>query len=253
MKKIILIFLAATVVFQGCMGYKSGVVEAPNSVVKQSMEKAINNIHWETKPVPKGTGIITGDADTAEFKKVDIVVIKERTNNFNNTGTSGYIALTPVNDSITAYDAVFQSLSGDAEANANLLFEITKQQIAIDQGLQKPFTNPVKSKGTYIALTALSPFLSANYLADGNPLISPSSKKWLYIQNGIGDIFFAGSLIGGAAHSKNFGQYIAAGFSVSLIWKFLVLLNITDINDYNIIAGSHYRLDKIWDNTKEQK
>jgi hypothetical protein len=175
----------------------------------------------------------------------DFVIMKRGTNPLNNTATYGAVKLTPLNSgTFTGYTGVFSTESGDPKANGNLIIELARQQILLDKGLQQQYKNEFKSRRAFVARNFISPFWGANYLLKDNPLIAPSSGKYLYLQNGFGDVLMTG-MLAGAAFTKNDRDkkgLIVTGIITGLAWRFLCLLNLTDIDDYNVLAKTDYNL-----------
>ena len=243
MKTLTLILLSSLLLI-GCVGSKEGLIEASREETIKGIREVAKNVQMSYKQGDLDVNLIIGSENVSKQNQ-DIFLSKTSTNTFNNTSTFGTIKLKSITYNETFFDATFTSPAGDPWANANLIYEMTKQQININRGVEEPFINPLKSTNSYVLLTAISPILSANYLLNENPLVSKSNHKWVYLQSGFGDLTMIGLLIAGASAKNKQYQYFWTGIAFSIIWKLVSLLSITDINDYNIIARSPYNLSKI--------
>ena len=237
----IVVIIMALVLLEGCSpACIQGKIDADPTTVNRALCTVAKKNNWYFQRSNDNS------ATTSNYyvpPNADLIIVKSNTNSHNKTGFFSAVRLDTSDDSTkTNYKIVLETVGGDKEADARLVMEFARQQILLDRGEIPKTINPLKPKGHFLALNFLSPIVSAHYLMKDNPLITPYTKKYMYMQNGLGDAVMVSSLIGAAftKNNKERSGLLVFGLAYGILCRLITLQNLTDLKDYNNIAKLDY-------------
>lgn len=247
-----LIFSALLLIsFSGCyIETVSKEIEAKPEDIKAAVKEVGKELKAEVTEGPLNAKIWARGgflSKTSTVNNAAFFISKEKDDILNNTGYMAAIKISDYSISNNIMEVTAGTRKGDPKAYANLLIELTKQQLDFQAGLQKRAVNKPKSKGLFILLNTLSPIAGTEYLLKDNPLITPGMKQVTRLNADLGDVFML-ALGGGSLFVKNSStrqRMLGGGITLGILFRVFTLLNIKDLDDYNDLANTKYDLQKI--------
>lgn len=227
---------------------RQAVVPVPAGKLDAALTGVARNLDLEANKGPLNARVCASRGfvnDCREVAGASMFFQRPNASALNPTGILGTVKVQEAwKDSSRVEILVGGNAGADVEANAEFFRHALQQQIELDDGRRTATKNPEKTRGGYAIRNLVTPAWGTGYLASGNPYITRQNAGLMVGALGVVDAANLGLVAAGIASSDRADgrKMILNGLLWAVLWRGLMFLQISDIDQYNQAAASPYNL-----------
>lgn len=232
---------APLVTRQAVVPVSAGKLDAALTGVGRNLDLEVNKGPLDAK-VCASRGFVS---DCREVAEASMFFQRPNASALNPTGILGTVeVLEAWKDSSRVEILVGGNAGADVEANAEFFRHALLQQIELDDGRRTATKNPEKTRVGYAVRNLVTPAWGVGYLASGNPWITRQNAGVMVGALAVVDAANLGLVAAGIASNDRVDgrKMIVNGLLWAVLWRGMLFLQISDVDQYNQAAASPYDL-----------